>query len=556
MKNIDCKPSGFVIINNPSPAHFKMTQVKLRKVDSIAQIPENSKFHFESTSKLGNEPNSDPLDLNYNLDIYLNRGTKRNEGEGYRQTARSSLQDVGINSTDRSTLPSMFLENEISQPPCLGDSSSPLLLDGFPSNESYYESIKTTDGFMDDQTMYDFSRGIFELDGLYETSFGSASTVWSIDNDKPHMNENEGLTNNYQYHENEFNDTIVVSDSRSSSIECLTMNGNRKTSKRVEFSLISEMNHEISSNDDTELKTGRKGQGQGQEIKPKAIPERFKLLTSHDSINLTIMESSIQCLSIMIDYHGYTGSLTGVPIMNKTLKNEAVNPQAKQSTDAKLIELVETNIPAVQPSPISALWQRIKYSRDISALLNTITNIVYKKSSIYDFGNPYEPQYYRFELDDFGELINESKCGMCAYCEKVKFLPFKNSSYLSHLTLEHGIFSNNYLTPEGIYYGRYLFTKNAIYDSDTTPNSESSEEFNVIRKKHFHKPRVAEAVACPACFEIIEVGCWKMKSNPLLSYFRHFKKHHKSLTNKRANFQTNPLLTISKRGRKLQVVDS
>ena len=131
-----------------------------------------------------------------------------------------------------------------------------------------------------------------------------------------------------------------------------------------------------------------------------------------------------------------------------------------------------------------------------------------------------------------GNPINESKCGLCPYCKPVKFLPFKNSSYLSHLILEHGIYSTNYLVPEGIYLGWY----------------NHSKDRNIPFKSH--KKRRVIALRCPKCFDIVELNCWNNKKNGLLSYFRHFKDNHKDLTGVNTTFTNTPSVNIKTRGRK------
>lgn len=535
--------------NIQNSSHIRINELKQRKIDPLAKIVDNTNLH-------GRYPKSDDIKLNSSgigsyHDVYASRS---NPELGYsNESISSAILNEMIPALDNSTLPSMYVTKEISQPSLSSGSNPRSLLDGISSYEDYREESKQrANSFDNDRTIYEFANEVFEPEEIYDGNFEQVSTLWGIENNKFGHNDVKA-TDNYHYDQKECMGRLNMMNSTTDSIESLATN--EYNEKQVEYSPVPKFKQELYLTEDSMTKKEKKG----KDIKNRMVSDRFRLTFVNDHIKISIKESSIQCLSITIDYNGYTGRPIGAPLMNNNLKNEAINLNTKQSADVKLIEVIKTESLMIQPPPMSTLWQRVKYSRDISELEDTITNIVYKKSSIYDLNNPYEPQYYRFELDEFGDLVNESKCGMCAYCEKVKFLPFKNSSYLSHLTLEHGIFSNNYLTPEGVCYGRYLITKNShIYDSDTTPNSESPEDTNgkIIKKRTSHKPRITEALACPACYEIIEVGCWKMKSNPLLSYFRHFKKHHKNLTTQRANFQTNPLLTISKRGRKLQILES
>lgn len=300
-------------------------------------------------------------------------------------------------------------------------------------------------------------------------------------------------------------------------------------------------------------KRGRKSLQQ----KPKTEAGKYQLL-SH-AVQLSVFESTIQCLSVIIDYHGYTGTIIGQPRISKNMINKAAMGTGSGQASLNLIRLYDLP-PGEEFSPVSAIWQRVKYTRKIDKLHGSVSNIVYKHSSIFGDNNPYEPQYYRFELDDSGDIINESKSGLCPYCKVVKFLPFKNSSYLSHLTLEHGIFSNNFLTPEGLHYGKYLVTKSSSLseDASNTPGSISSEDTmsDIYRRRNQHRPRETDGIVCPACHQIVEVGCWKVKPNPLLSYFRHFKKYHKSWTSQGTFLQTENSLSLCKRGRKLQVKES
>ncbi|ODV81934.1 uncharacterized protein CANTADRAFT_24665 [Suhomyces tanzawaensis NRRL Y-17324] len=261
--------------------------------------------------------------------------------------------------------------------------------------------------------------------------------------------------------------------------------------------------------------------------------DRFKV-NEKALLQITVLfdNTMVTCLKCSIDYHGYCGSINSVTrqsafLINKYRGDFEVNPRNFGG---------EPNIEG-RLSLSSCVHQRVKYDREIDELHGSITNIVYKTSTVFSIDAPYEPQYYRFETNSEGKLVNESKCGLCPYCEDVKFLPFKNSSYLSHLTLEHGIFSNNYLTPDGIHFGRYRVTKRE------RKGSSSQREFKV---------REVDAMLCPKCFSVIEVGCWTMKHNKLLSYFRHFKNCHGEDTTKTKNADQLP--QIRPRGRRLTVV--
>lgn len=257
--------------------------------------------------------------------------------------------------------------------------------------------------------------------------------------------------------------------------------------------------------------TSSEGSPRTRKVKP--VPSRFR-----GSSKVSVHPSSIQCLSVVLDYHGYTGNILKV-VLNNSITNTA-SSEHDSKAQAGLCKTLLSETRNVEHgvecfghghgeiSAMSGVLQRIVYVRDISSIFNSVSLITYQVSPKFHIDNPYELQYFRFELDPLGRLINESKCGLCPFCPKVKFLPFKNSSYLSHLTLEHGVFANSFVVPEGMYYGQYHVAK--LMDSV--------------------KPRVVKALQCPACFQVVEVACWKNKANPLLSYFRHFKKHHLSLT--------------------------
>lgn len=271
--------------------------------------------------------------------------------------------------------------------------------------------------------------------------------------------------------------------------------------------------------------------------KAKPIAKRFQATGV-----VGVCPSFVQCLNVVLDYRGFTGVIRNI-ILNDSITNVVYHAH-DTVRQAKLMKkpLVEYYTPAPHEefigtvpyasdqkqrpvSVISGVLQRKIHVRDISTILDAVTLIAYVKSGRFNVHNPYEPQYYRYELDSKGKLVNESKCGMCAFCPTVKFLPFKNLSYLSHMTLEHGIFASNYVVPEGLYYGRY----------------------RMVRANDQSKTRSVKALQCPACFQVIEVACWRNKTNPLLSYFRHFKKMHLNL-NKTFTSSTIDPVTLKHRG--------
>lgn len=241
----------------------------------------------------------------------------------------------------------------------------------------------------------------------------------------------------------------------------------------------------------------------------KPIPKRFK-----SSGFITLDNSTTQCLDVDLNYHGYAGNVQKI-IINHDITNFAHQEHDVNSRRSLMLESVtrtyevteeETNWGETNEhiSFESGVLQRKIYVRDISEISEMVSLVFYEASPKFNENIPYEPQYFRYELDEYNNIVGESKCGLCAFCPEVKFYPFKNSSYLSHMTLMHGVFANNYVVPEGLYVGKYKLN----------------------RTSYSRKKNVVEGLQCPVCFETIPIKCWKTKDNPLLSYFRHFKKLH------------------------------
>lgn len=284
-----------------------------------------------------------------------------------------------------------------------------------------------------------------------------------------------------------------------------------------------------------------------QRIEPKLIPSRFKVRPGY---NITLQSSVVKCLDVTLNYHGYEG------IIREITLNNSITNYFRNSNNDRLIKPAEMKEPLfikyelLPGERIEYDWgsedgdrkvpqihchmgvvQRKIYVRDISEIYDLVTHIRYHKSPNFNINNPYEPQYTRFETDEAGVENNETKCGLCAYCREVRFLPFKNSSYLSHMTLGHGIFADNFIVPEGINFGKYIVQR----DKDSEPD----------------KTKEIEGLQCPACLEIVEMSCWSTKENPLLKYFRHYKKEHVKDDKKRHNVKSriNPLEYKSSRYR-------
>lgn len=233
----------------------------------------------------------------------------------------------------------------------------------------------------------------------------------------------------------------------------------------------------------------------GLHPKKKPCVDCFTPTSIGKALGITVEPSNVQCLTVVVNYHDYVGTITRAGVLNERLVNTRANPS--KQTPVATINTLQNGI-----LEVSTVLQRRRYTRNIDELFGSVSNMTYVASRSFRPNNPYEPQYYRFEVFN-GKLINKSKCGLCPFCEQVRFLPFKNSTYLSHLTLEHGVFANNFLIPEGLNYG--------LYDNAATG-------------------RRLRAVQCAVCLKVVETGCWSIKTNPLLSYFRHFKKKHSTLT--------------------------
>ncbi|RKP30843.1 hypothetical protein METBISCDRAFT_27101 [Metschnikowia bicuspidata] len=254
--------------------------------------------------------------------------------------------------------------------------------------------------------------------------------------------------------------------------------------------------------DDSESKSG-------SPLGIKPVHMRFK-----SSGFITLEESTTQCLDVDLNYHQYTGVVRKV-IINNDITNFACLAHSVENQRRLASEKL---MGVYQPKPNEESWgkqpatiglelgvlQRKIYIRDISEIENMVAFIHYEASDKFHEYRPYEPQYFRYERDENNNIVGESKCGMCAFCPEVKFYPFKNSSYLSHMTLMHGVFANNYVIPEGLYVGKYKLN----------------------RTSYSRKKSTIDALQCPVCFQTIPIKCWRTKKNPLLSYFRHFKKQH------------------------------
>lgn len=136
--------------------------------------------------------------------------------------------------------------------------------------------------------------------------------------------------------------------------------------------------------------------------------------------------------------------------------------------------------------------------------------------------NIYEPQFYRVQVVTEETKsgiktklpINHTRCGLCPFCDEIRFFEFRNSAYGQHLAFHHGIGTDSYLTP----------------DPFPRPHSPKSK----------HK-----FVTCPACYDTVPVAksSTTVKEQPLYTYLRHFKDCHRKgvIKNKDGTVSLSPL---------------
>lgn len=176
---------------------------------------------------------------------------------------------------------------------------------------------------------------------------------------------------------------------------------------------------------------------------------------------------------------------------------------------------------------------RVRYVRNMDdfALLGH-GDMKYDVNSSFSRDDPYQQQCTRLQWSNhLGDWDNQTRAGLCAYCEKISFYELKNLSYAQHLAHLHGIDTDGFLIPDPLYAGVYFVAKETGKDRTTTAQSRQ------------HK-----CVVCPACYLLKEVACWEDKEveveetdelgqrrirtekrlvEPLTSYFRHFKDEHR-----------------------------
>lgn len=170
---------------------------------------------------------------------------------------------------------------------------------------------------------------------------------------------------------------------------------------------------------------------------------------------------------------------------------------------------------------------RVRYLRtNLDSIKDMYENVGYEENYRFDTNRPYEPQYVRYEIDPTNKLpFNETRCGLCPYCPDLNFKNLKTSTYSQHLALTHGVYTDNFLTPNPLYYGLYVIKKN-----------------NIRRKTIAHEHQ-RFGVVCPACYDVVGTECSikTASSKPLNNYMRHFKEKHRQSKDK-----MNPVLYFNK----------
>lgn len=160
--------------------------------------------------------------------------------------------------------------------------------------------------------------------------------------------------------------------------------------------------------------------------------------------------------------------------------------------------------------PINAYDLRNKYTRDLSELNGSVTNLIYLKNRRFGEWDPSEPEWYRYETFEDGTNDKGTRCGLCPYCEDVRFDIISNYEYSNHLATIHGILENNLIVPEGYAFGIYRLRGPKISARKSVLGNSRKLE--------------CEGVECPACREVI-----RLQNRSLRNYFNHYSKHHKNL---------------------------
>lgn len=167
---------------------------------------------------------------------------------------------------------------------------------------------------------------------------------------------------------------------------------------------------------------------------------------------------------------------------------------------------------------------RSRYIRgSLECLAHLHKNVSYERNEFFNVSHPYQQEFTRVETDQATGLpINETRSGLCPYCAELSFYELKNSSYAQHLSHSHGIFTDNFLTPNPLNIGHYAVAKSTNSPRKTTARVRSHE-----------------GVVCPACYKVVEIRCWTstLEKKPLSNYLRHFKEEHRVGKNRSSYFR-------------------
>ncbi|ODV69927.1 hypothetical protein HYPBUDRAFT_146313 [Hyphopichia burtonii NRRL Y-1933] len=151
--------------------------------------------------------------------------------------------------------------------------------------------------------------------------------------------------------------------------------------------------------------------------------------------------------------------------------------------------------------------RRPRYIRN--SLNHLITKLqLYEKNPKFSIENPFQYEFTRVERSKKTLCpINSSREGLCPYCPGLCFFKLRDhlnhNHYSEHLANVHGVFADNYLTPNPYGHGKYRqFLKQSKYDSIETD------------------PYVA--VSCPVCCQLIEIT-----DDSLDPYMMHFRIKHR-----------------------------
>lgn len=193
--------------------------------------------------------------------------------------------------------------------------------------------------------------------------------------------------------------------------------------------------------------------------------------------------------------------------LNSSLKlqNVARNPEANESWRKQLVLLYDQQLCEIKRTQLKR--------GSLDTILEMHQNVLYETNAGFGPDKPYQQEFTRTELDPITkEPLMYTRSGLCAFCDDLHFYELKNSCYSQHLCHLHGIYPDNFLTPDPLHIGKYLVTKGGSPKRKTKP-----------------RKRPHDCVVCPGCYELVEIRCWEstLGKNPFANYLRHFKEKHR-----------------------------